>query len=92
MRRPFLVWAGDVVCGLVAFAVTRLLWQASSRGWSTLLSEVGTFVGFYVLLQLVLRLATSVRRRRHEEATARAAAQQALRRTPPPPPPASPRG
>jgi hypothetical protein len=90
MRRPFLVWLGDVACGIVAYAASRLLWQNQSKGWSTLLSEIGTFVGFYLLLQLVLRLAGSVRRRKREEATARAAAQQALRRAPPPPPPPRP--
>jgi hypothetical protein len=90
VRRPFLVWLGDTLCGVVAYVASRLLWQSQSRGWSTLLSELGTFAGFYVLLQLVLRLGTSVRRRRREEATARAAAQQAMRRTPPPPPAAPP--
>lgn len=90
MRRPFLVWLGDVTCGIVAFAASRLIWQSQSKGLSTLLSEILTFVGFYALLQLVLRLATSIRRRKREEATARAAAQQALRRAPPPPPPPPP--
>ena len=87
MRRPFLVWLGDTACGIVAYAASRLIWQSQSKGWSTLLSELATFVGFYVLLQLVLRLGSSVRRRKREEATARAAAQQAMRRTPPAPPP-----
>jgi hypothetical protein len=90
VRRPFLVWLGDTACGLVAYVASRLLWQNQSRGGSTLLSELGTFAALYLLLQLVLRLAGSVRRRKREEAAARAAAAQALRRTPPPPPAAPP--
>ena len=90
MRRSFPVWFGDTACGLVAYVASRLLWQSQSHGWSTLLSELGTFAGFYLLLQLVLRLASSIRRRKREEAGARAAAAQVQRKSAPPPPPRPP--
>lgn len=87
MRRSFPVWFGDTACGLVAYVASRQLWQGQAHGWSTLLPELGTFAGFYLLLQLVLRLASSIRRRKREESAARSAAAQVLRKSPPPPPP-----
>ncbi|MCC7139270.1 MAG: hypothetical protein IT460_12685 [Planctomycetes bacterium] len=56
-RRPFLVWLGDVLCGLSAYTLSRWLWQRRGEGvFAHLGEELATFAGAYVLLKLLGKL------------------------------------
>ena len=55
-RRPFLGWLGDTLCGLFAYTLSRWIWQRNVGGvFENLVSELGTFAAFFVLLKLALK-------------------------------------
>jgi presenilin-like A22 family membrane protease len=45
----------SVLCALLAYTVSRLLFGEADKVWSKLPEELGTFVGIYVLLQMLFR-------------------------------------
>lgn len=83
MRRPFLVWAGDVLCGLSAYVLSRWVWQKHGDGvFAHLPEELATFAGVFVLLKLLLRAAGLARRKSVEAKAARRVLEKAAGRTP----------
>jgi hypothetical protein len=57
MRRPFLVWVGDVFCGLASYTLTRWIRPGSDPDsvFKNLPVELATFAGIFVLLKLALK-------------------------------------
>ena len=56
MYRKFLGWLGDTLCGLIAYTLSRWLWEGKSKGvFESLLPELGTFAACFVLLKLALK-------------------------------------
>lgn len=54
--RRLVSWLGDTVCGLVAYTLSRWIWQRNAGGvFENLLPELGTFATFFVLLKLALK-------------------------------------
>jgi len=55
-RRSFLRWLGDTTCGLLAYTLSRWIWQRNTGGvFENLVPELGTFAAFFVLLKLALK-------------------------------------
>jgi hypothetical protein len=55
-RRPFLVWVGDVLCGLAAYVLSRWIWKSVGTGpFDQLLEELATFAAVFVLLKVLWR-------------------------------------
>ena len=55
-RRRFVGWLGDTLCGLIAYTLSRWIWQRNVNGvFDNLVSELGTFAAFFVLLKLSLK-------------------------------------
>ncbi len=56
MRRPFLLWVSDTICGLLAYTMSRWIWQKDGAGvFQNLPQELATFAAFFVLLKLALK-------------------------------------
>jgi hypothetical protein len=80
--RPLADAFWDVLCGLIAYALSRWLWEGQGGIWANLPKELATFLGTFLLLRLVLAMWGRSRRQRLEaERVART-----LRNTPSPPP------
>ena len=55
-RRRFVSWFLDTLCGLLAYVLSRWIWQRNSGGvFDNLVSELGTFGAFFVLLKLAMK-------------------------------------
>jgi hypothetical protein len=55
MGRSVRSWSINVICGLLAYAASRLIWQGRERPLEYLHWELVTFAAFYLLLQALIR-------------------------------------
>ncbi len=56
MRRPFMLWISDTICGLLAYTMSRWIWQKDDGSvFHNLPQELATFAAFFVLLKLALK-------------------------------------
>ncbi len=56
MRRPFMLWISDTICGLLAYTLSRWIWMKEGAGvFQNLAEELATFAAFFVLLKLALK-------------------------------------
>lgn len=54
-RRRFFAWLSDTVCGLLAYTLSRWIWQKHGGVFDDLVPELATFAAFYVLLRLAMK-------------------------------------
>ena len=56
IRRKFLGWLGDTLCGLIAYTLSRWIWKRDGNGvFDNLIPELCTFAAFFVLLKLAMK-------------------------------------
>jgi hypothetical protein len=55
MRHGIGTWLINVLCGLLAYAGSRLIWGAQDTVLGKLHWELVTFAAFYLLLQALIR-------------------------------------
>jgi hypothetical protein len=56
----------DVLCGVVAYSLSRWLWHGEHGIWENLPRELATFFGIFLLLRLTLSAIGRARRQRLE--------------------------
>jgi len=68
MRRGFASWLINVICGLLAYTGSRLIWTDQKSALEKLPYELLTFAVLYLLLQLLIRGRRLARRGKGKDA------------------------